>query len=85
MADKTVLAEEFQAEKCPFCDAWIFVDAAPFGENDRTKPIRGMLHLEREHASELDVRKQGDATVIGYPWMHSNTDRVMAVLEEVSQ
>lgn len=81
--DTEKLAQEFQAEYCDECETWIFVDAPPFGEGDRTKPIRGQLHMAKYHPERITRHEGRHGCVIeDYPWMTANTDSVVAVLED---
>ena len=81
---ETITAEPYQARRCPECDKWIFTDAAPFSENDRTKTERDWVHWERFHEDPA-TRESGPngAVVIGFPFFTYNTEPVEAVYEHV--
>jgi hypothetical protein len=80
MRDGKVVAPPFTSRWCETCEQWIFVDASPFGENDRTKPIRDMIHVDVHHP-EL-VEHDGRGIGASYPWMISNEVEVEAVIED---
>ena len=70
-----MIAEPYRARQCPACETWVFTDAEPFAENDRTKTQRDWLHWERYHLAEAEPRS------FGFPFFRYNTEAVDAVLE----
>lgn len=80
MRDGKVVAPPFTSKWCETCGQWIFVDASPFAENDRTKTLRDMIHVDVHHPElvERDPRGHGAS----YPWMTYNDAEVLAVIED---
>ena len=76
----TKKAGPYQARHCDECDTWIYTDAAPFAENDRTKTLRDWLHYEKHHLATAPLTPNG---LIGFPAMRYNTEPVDAELEDI--
>lgn len=74
-----ILAPPFTAAQCPVCDEWVYVDAPPFAEGDRTKPQRDWLHWANFHADEREARQA--AGEFGFPYFFRNDEAVMARFE----
>lgn len=77
--DTTVKAAAYQARRCTVCDDWIFTDAAPFGEGDRTKTQRDWEHYSYHHLTD----EERNANCVGFPAMPYNTQPVLAVYEDL--
>lgn len=78
-----VIAQPFTSKWCGACRRWIYVDAPPFAENDRTKPRRDMIHVDVHHPELVEVDPRGFGA--SYPWMTWNDMKVTALFEEVAR
>lgn len=75
----TISAPPYTARQCPECKVWVYVDLAPFGEDDPTKSLRDCFHWEREHATD----DEKGAAVFGFPFFTYNDATVEAVIEDL--
>lgn len=67
-----MIAQPYQARKCPECSQWIHTGAGPFEGRDRTKTLADVMHWASNHVPPTG---EGNRVMI-VPLMPFNTEPV---------